>query len=247
MTRFGGPPDHPATATGPARTSLAVVRYPAPGAGRRPTRPGGGAPRRRGVAGRGLGRPGDAGARRGRHPGAAGRRGRPVGVPATRPARAPGCCWASATGACGSRSSSTPSYADGEGWVGLRDLLPHLAGDAVEQAPLVFHAIGLAEWLFATRLLPALRRPARAAAGRARAGVRRVPPAAVPAHRPGRDHGDHARRAGLAGRGAAARPAGRLAVRALLDPGRASWSRARRSRTPYAVRSPRRPASSSAR
>jgi NAD+ diphosphatase len=43
------------------------------------------------------------------------------------------------------------SYAEGEGWVGIRDLLPHLAGDGVEQAPLVFHAIGLAEWLHATR------------------------------------------------------------------------------------------------
>jgi NAD+ diphosphatase len=41
-----------------------------------------------------------------------------------------------------------------EGWVGIRDLLPHLAGDAVEQAPLVFHAIGLAEWLRATRFCP---------------------------------------------------------------------------------------------
>jgi NAD+ diphosphatase len=36
------------------------------------------------------------------------------------------------------------SYAEGEGWVGIRDLLPHL----------VFHAIGLAEWLFATRFCP---------------------------------------------------------------------------------------------
>jgi NAD+ diphosphatase len=43
------------------------------------------------------------------------------------------------------------SYAEGEGWVGIRDLLPHLAGAGVEQAPLVFHAIGLAEWLRATR------------------------------------------------------------------------------------------------
>jgi NAD+ diphosphatase len=44
-----------------------------------------------------------------------------------------------------------PSYAEGDGWTGLRGLLPHLAGDGVEQAPLVFHAIGLAEWLSATR------------------------------------------------------------------------------------------------
>jgi NAD+ diphosphatase len=46
-----------------------------------------------------------------------------------------------------------PGEADDD-WVGLRGLLPHLAGEAVEQAPLVFHAIGLAEWLFATRFCP---------------------------------------------------------------------------------------------
>jgi NAD+ diphosphatase len=40
------------------------------------------------------------------------------------------------------------------GWVGIRDVLPHLAGAGVEQAPLVFHAIGLAEWLRATRFCP---------------------------------------------------------------------------------------------
>ncbi|MGC4111171.1 MAG: NAD(+) diphosphatase [Nocardioides sp.] len=39
-------------------------------------------------------------------------------------------------------------------WVGIRELLPHLAADGVEQAPLVFHAIGLAEWLRATRFCP---------------------------------------------------------------------------------------------
>jgi NAD+ diphosphatase len=44
--------------------------------------------------------------------------------------------------------------AEGEEWVGIRDLLPHLAGAAVEQAPLVFHAIGLAEWHAATRFCP---------------------------------------------------------------------------------------------
>jgi NAD+ diphosphatase len=46
------------------------------------------------------------------------------------------------------------AYAEGEGWVGIRELLPHLAGDGVEQAPLVFHAIGVAEWLRATRFCP---------------------------------------------------------------------------------------------
>ena len=47
-----------------------------------------------------------------------------------------------------------PGEADNDDWVGLRGLLPHLAGDGVEQAPLVFHAIGLAEWLYATRHCP---------------------------------------------------------------------------------------------
>ena len=46
------------------------------------------------------------------------------------------------------------TYAEEEGWVGIRDLLPHLAGAGLEQAPLVFHAIGLAEWLLATRFCP---------------------------------------------------------------------------------------------
>ncbi len=49
-----------------------------------------------------------------------------------------------------------PDAADGEreDWVGLRALLPHLAGDGVAEAPLVFHAFGLAEWLHATRHCP---------------------------------------------------------------------------------------------
>jgi NAD+ diphosphatase len=51
------------------------------------------------------------------------------------------------------------SYAEGDDWVGLRDLLPHLAGAGVEQAPLVFHAIGLAEWLRATRFCRRCSRP----------------------------------------------------------------------------------------
>lgn len=39
-------------------------------------------------------------------------------------------------------------------WYPLRGLLPALAGDGVEQAPLVFHALGLAEWHWATRCCP---------------------------------------------------------------------------------------------
>lgn len=36
-------------------------------------------------------------------------------------------------------------------WLPLRGLLPQLADDALASAPLVFHAIGLAEWLWVTR------------------------------------------------------------------------------------------------
>jgi NAD+ diphosphatase len=39
-------------------------------------------------------------------------------------------------------------------WTPLRGLLPYLANDAVAVAPLVFHALGLAEWLFVTRFCP---------------------------------------------------------------------------------------------
>ena len=39
-------------------------------------------------------------------------------------------------------------------WTPLRGLLPHLADDARAGAPLVFHALGLAEWLFVTRYCP---------------------------------------------------------------------------------------------
>jgi NAD+ diphosphatase len=43
---------------------------------------------------------------------------------------------------------------DEEAWFGLRGVLPHLAGAGADQAPLVLHAIGLAEWLFTTRFCP---------------------------------------------------------------------------------------------
>lgn len=43
---------------------------------------------------------------------------------------------------------------EGGGWTPLRGLLPFLADDALASAPLVFHALGLAEWLFATRFCP---------------------------------------------------------------------------------------------
>jgi len=39
-------------------------------------------------------------------------------------------------------------------WFPLRGLLPHLADDTLASAPLVFHALGLAEWLWVTRYCP---------------------------------------------------------------------------------------------
>ena len=49
-----------------------------------------------------------------------------------------------------------PDRAPGERseWVGLRGLLPHLADGRPDEAPLVFHALGLAEWHHATRHCP---------------------------------------------------------------------------------------------
>ncbi len=41
-----------------------------------------------------------------------------------------------------------------QGWVALRDLLPVLSDTAADEAPMVFHALGLAEWLAATRFCP---------------------------------------------------------------------------------------------
>ncbi|WP_372729681.1 NAD(+) diphosphatase [Nocardioides sp.] len=39
-------------------------------------------------------------------------------------------------------------------WFPLRGLLPHLATDGLDEAPLLFHALGLAEWLHVTRFCP---------------------------------------------------------------------------------------------
>ena len=70
--------------------------------------------------------------------------------------------------------------ADGEGWVGIRDLLPHLAGAGVEQAPLVFHAIGLAEWLPRHRFCPRCGGRLRAAPAGHVLECSRMPPAQFP-------------------------------------------------------------------
>jgi NAD+ diphosphatase len=51
-------------------------------------------------------------------------------------------------------ASSELAKAEPEQWLPLRGLLPHLGGDAVRQAPLVFHALGLAEWHWAHRFCP---------------------------------------------------------------------------------------------
>jgi len=44
--------------------------------------------------------------------------------------------------------------ADKDAWSPLRGLLPHLADQELAGAPLVLHALGLAEWLFVTRFCP---------------------------------------------------------------------------------------------
>jgi NAD+ diphosphatase len=43
---------------------------------------------------------------------------------------------------------------DRAAWFPLRGLLPHLADETVEGAPLVLHALGIAEWLHVTRFCP---------------------------------------------------------------------------------------------
>jgi NAD+ diphosphatase len=48
-------------------------------------------------------------------------------------------------------------------WTPLRGLLPSLADDALASAPLVLHAVGLAEWLFVTRFCPRCGQPLRPA------------------------------------------------------------------------------------
>ncbi|MFC7496934.1 MULTISPECIES: NAD(+) diphosphatase [unclassified Nocardioides] len=46
-------------------------------------------------------------------------------------------------------------------WAPLRGLLPFLADDALASAPLIFHALGLAEWLWVTRFCPRCGEPLR--------------------------------------------------------------------------------------
>ncbi|GAA3648588.1 NAD(+) diphosphatase [Nocardioides ginsengisoli] len=51
-------------------------------------------------------------------------------------------------------ASAELAKAEPEQWLPLRGLLPYLGGDAVRQAPLVFHALGLAEWHWAHTFCP---------------------------------------------------------------------------------------------
>ncbi len=51
-------------------------------------------------------------------------------------------------------ASGDLAKAEGETWLPLRGLLPFLAGESLRQAPLVFHALGLAEWHWAHRFCP---------------------------------------------------------------------------------------------
>lgn len=44
--------------------------------------------------------------------------------------------------------------AEPDAWVSLRGLLPGLAGNSITHAPLVFHALGIAEWMWVTRFCP---------------------------------------------------------------------------------------------
>ena len=90
-----------------------------------------------------------------------------------------------------------PADAPGErgDWVGLRALLPPLAAGPVDEAPLLFHAIGLAEWHYATRFCPRCGDRPGVPRGRARAALPGLRQDAVPADRPGGDHGGHPRRA----------------------------------------------------
>jgi NAD+ diphosphatase len=46
------------------------------------------------------------------------------------------------------------SQAAKDEWLPLRGVLPHLTDDTLASAPLVFHALGLAEWLWVTRYCP---------------------------------------------------------------------------------------------
>ena len=114
-----------------------------------------------------------------------------------------------------------PDDAPGERdeWVVLRAVVQSLAEETVEDGPLVLHAIGLAEWLWATRHCP------RCGGGlepRMAGHVLRcaeLRPRPVPALGPRSDHGRHRRRDRAARRAGAARSQPGLARGPVLDAG----------------------------
>ena len=84
---------------------------------------------------------------------------------------------------------AAPSATRAAQWYPLRGLLPYLAGDAVAQAPLVFHALGLAEWHWVTRFCPRCGGSLEPRAAGHELRCTSCGKRAVPAHRPGGDHG----------------------------------------------------------
>ena len=196
--------------------------------------------RRRRLARGALGRPGDPGAGRLRHPRPAASTGRSTGCARRTRPRGCGCCWASRTAAPGSRvdhrtgGGARPRRTSGSRCAGC---CRTSADEDLAGAPLVFHALGLAEWLFVTRFCPRCGGHLAAARVRPRAGLRRLRHAAVPAHRPGGDHGRHVAASRAPRTSAACSAARRSGPRAATRRWPASASRGRRSRTPYAARS----------
>ena len=165
----------------------------------------------------------------------------------TRP-RACGCCWASRTAGPGSPSIVPAGAAQAE-----QDAVVPAARTAAAPRPAT-SARGARRWSSTRSAWPSgCGRPAsaRAAAARCevrgrrpRAGLRRLRHVAVPAHRPGRDHGRRLTASPAPRTSAAcsaARPSG---PRGASRRWPASASRGRPSRTPYAGRSSRRPGSS---
>ena len=130
--------------------------------------------------------------------------------------------------------------ADGD-WAPLRGLLPFLADDALAGAPLVFHALGLAEWLWVTRFCPRCGEPLHPRSSaheltcdNGHTQFPRTDPAVIMVVTHGEPGSEDERC--LLGRGATW-PEGRYSTLAgFCEPGRPS-------RTPYAVRCVRSPAS----
>ena len=204
--------------------SLASRELSPPRPGGQRARPGGGAARRRGLARCALGRPGDAGPRGRRHPDPARRRPDPVARAGRRVVRRPPRAARRARRAYLVRAARRRRRrAGGPGRLGR----PARAATAARRrrherrrplrgaARLPRH--GMAKWRFATRHCPRCggsleSRLAGAELVCVDCGKARFRTG------PGGDHGDHARRAGLRRRGAAARTSVVVAGGPVLDP-----------------------------